>query len=275
MRYTIVLICLSLLLVACGDDSKPATKQETSTPQTEEKGTPVVKVRDPRTFGPEKPESQKIIEEASSGFKNSSDKRLGYWVGAFGKNRINLTITDIRDGNVQGYSVCAGNFRPLQGTIEKLGNESFSCVLNEPGDDQYDGIFTFELNPEKAELVGTWKPFKSEGNSERKYALVKKDWEYNAEVGKYSFASERAVDQDELWHEFEKEELGLIRNEIYARHGYSFKKKEYRYHFESKDWYFPISTDVRDQLTDIEVANIATIYDLEEYYDDYYDDFGR
>ena len=69
--------------------------------------------------------------------------------------------------------------------------------------------------------------------------------------------------------------LGYIRNEIYARHGYSFKNKGWRYEFEGLDWYVPVGIDIRDKLTDVEVANIGLIYEYESYYDDYYDEYGR
>ena len=37
----------------------------------------------------------------------------------------------------------------------------------------------------------------------------------------------------------------------------------------------PTCTDIRDKLSDIEVANIELIYDYETYFEMYYDDFGR
>ena len=53
-----------------------------------------------------------------------------------------------------------------------------------------------------------------------------------------------------------KGDLEVIRNSIYARHGYSFKNRKMRYIFDDNvDWYIPLSTDIRDQLTEIEIAN--------------------
>lgn len=66
-----------------------------------------------------------------------------------------------------------------------------------------------------------------------------------------------------------------MRNEIYARHGYCFKIKDMRYTFERRSWYMPVSTDIRDELTDTEVANIQLIDEYETYYDEYYNEFGR
>jgi pyridoxine 5'-phosphate synthase PdxJ len=66
-----------------------------------------------------------------------------------------------------------------------------------------------------------------------------------------------------------------MRNEIYARHGYSFKKLEYRQIFEKYDWYVPVSTNVDAELTPIEKANITKIQEFENYYNDYGEFDGR
>jgi len=49
-----------------------------------------------------------------------------------------------------------------------------------------------------------------------------------------------------------KEDLEIMRNEIFARHGYCFKKKHLRKQFENKDWYIPNSVDIKNDLTEIE-----------------------
>lgn len=56
-----------------------------------------------------------------------------------------------------------------------------------------------------------------------------------------------------------KDELELIRNLIYARHGYIFKNPDFKFIFDGVDWYVPISSDVSKDLTDIEIKNIELI----------------
>ena len=41
-------------------------------------------------------------------------------------------------------------------------------------------------------------------------------------------------------------ELGIARNEIYARHGYIFQLDQFRRYFESQNWYVPRYTDQSD-----------------------------
>lgn len=59
------------------------------------------------------------------------------------------------------------------------------------------------------------------------------------------------------------EELGLARNEIFARHGHVFTKEELRVYFEQKSWYFPDAA-YTDTLSPIEKYNVDLIKSREE-----------
>jgi hypothetical protein len=52
------------------------------------------------------------------------------------------------------------------------------------------------------------------------------------------------------------EDLDIMRNEIFAKHGYIFKTEKWRKYFENKEWYKPEFEDVTDKLTAIEVVNL-------------------
>lgn len=52
----------------------------------------------------------------------------------------------------------------------------------------------------------------------------------------YAIVSERKLTEEDL-KDMSKEELAILRNTIYAKHGYIFKKKEFVEHFNSQDWY--------------------------------------
>jgi hypothetical protein len=200
---------------------------------------------------------------------------LGYYTGAFGPNQITLILAEQQGQELRGYSVCAGNYRPLTGRIiEQKPGASYTLELTEPGDDPYDGTFTFTIYPAKQQLQGEWKPFKAKGNTARHYTLAAKKFRYQPTVGKWPEASQRLLTEEDVWN-YNSEELRLMRNEIYARHGYSFKIKDMRYYFEDQDWYMPVTTDIRRDLTTTEIANIELIYEFETYFDEYYDEFGR
>ncbi len=53
-----------------------------------------------------------------------------------------------------------------------------------------------------------------------------------------------------------KEELRLLRNEIFARHGYIFQSEDLANHFAQFDWYTPVSSNVFGELSAIEKANV-------------------
>jgi hypothetical protein len=59
----------------------------------------------------------------------------------------------------------------------------------------------------------------------------------------------------------------MMRNEIYARHGYHFAKYELQSHFEKKSWYKPTTTNganlYKNHFTPIERENVRLIKQYE------------
>ncbi|MEO8238560.1 MAG: YARHG domain-containing protein [Flavobacterium sp.] len=72
-----------------------------------------------------------------------------------------------------------------------------------------------------------------------------------------------------------KLDLEILRNTIFARHGFAFKTKTVRQFFDFVDWYIPVSSNVDNQLTETEKQNIAILKRFEKYATDNYDTFGR
>jgi len=93
-------------------------------------------------------------------------------------------------------------------------------------------------------------------------------------VGTYPQASKRLLKEEDV-ENLLKPDLEVMRNEIFARHGYCFKKKDLREMFEDKDWYIPNTVNVKKDLTEIEKKNIVLIKKYEKYAEEYGDDFGR
>lgn len=59
------------------------------------------------------------------------------------------------------------------------------------------------------------------------------------------------------------DELRLIRNSIFARHGYIFQSDDLKAYFSQFDWYKPRYNDVSSSLSAIERKNIKTIKSME------------
>lgn len=70
-------------------------------------------------------------------------------------------------------------------------------------------------------------------------------------------------------------DLVVIRNTIYARHGYSFKYRPLRVFFDEQEWYIPVRADIKQTFTEIEKHNIQLLLKYEKNAKEYYDYFGR
>lgn len=200
---------------------------------------------------------------------------LGSYVGAFGDNKITLLITKVAGDTIEGRSVVGGNDRPFAGTV-KLVDDTYTVAAKEPGDDKYDGVFNFTINSKQPDVVtGNWKPNVAGAHlGPKDFTLQRKAFVYLTNTGEYPQASQRLLKEEDV-NNLMKDELETMRNEIFARHGYCFKRKAQRELFEDKDWYIPNTVDVKKDLTDIEKKNIALIKRFEKYAEEYGDDFGR
>ena len=200
---------------------------------------------------------------------------LGSYVGPFGDNKITLLITKVVGDTVEGRSVVGGNDRPFMGLMSH-NNDKYNVVAKEPGNDQYDGVFEFTIDAKQPDKVtGSWKPNKPTATLKAKdYTLAKKAFVYLTDVGQFPQASKRLLTDEDV-NNLNKTDLGIMRNEIFARHGYCFKKKVFRDLFEDKDWYIPNTVDVKTELTEIEIKNILLIKRFEKYAEEFGDDYGR
>lgn len=201
------------------------------------------------------------------------EKFLGSFVGPFGDNKITMLITAVAGDSVVGRTIVANNNRPFRGTFTKDG-ETLTFSAKEPGDHKDDGEFAFTMigsSPDK--VTGSWKPFDKKRPA-KQFELSRREFKYDPSAGSFPEASQRllkAADVENLM----KEDLQFMRNEIFARHGYSFNRKELRQMFELEEWYVPNTVDIRGYLTDIEKKNIELIKRYEKYADEYGDEYGR
>lgn len=77
--------------------------------------------------------------------------------------------------------------------------------------------------------------------------------------GKYSQVSYRILKSAELTS-CSKEQLGLMRNEVFARYGYAFSQNErMRAYFKKQEWYQVEKVPLTLILTPIEKKNLLTI----------------
>lgn len=295
-----ILLVAILWLQACGGAEQASTTSSTEEQVMEETAIP---------------KEEYLEEESSIPEEQETPPYLGYYVGYFEGvdmnfdkdpvpyNKITISIDSLVDQTLFGHSVVAGNQRPFTGPYE-LAGDSIVVEANEPGDDRYDGVFSFTIHIPEEKVKGTWKANnKRLAVSSRQYDLAKRTFAYKANLElpeEVSWSNlyekhpryedkEESLTEDVLKFnasavELKKEDienmyqgdLEVIRNAIYARHGYSFKNRKMRFIFDhGVEWYMPVSTDIRSQLTSLEKKNIALLKRYEQHAERYYDVFGR
>jgi len=79
----------------------------------------------------------------------------------------------------------------------------------------------------------------------------------------YPQASGRLLSHQEL-NRMSADELAVMRNEIYARHGYIFKNPKWKDYFSQKSWYTPKYDEVEDKLSPLEKNNVLLIKKYEK-----------
>ncbi len=79
----------------------------------------------------------------------------------------------------------------------------------------------------------------------------------------YAFVSTQRVTEAELKN-YSKSQLRIMRNEIFATHGYIFQSQDLQAYFGGKSWYRPQYQNVDAKLSDIEKYNINVIKRAEE-----------
>lgn len=87
-------------------------------------------------------------------------------------------------------------------------------------------------------------------------------------------ASKQKLSEKDLKN-LRKLDMEIIKNSVFARHGYSFKKETYRDFFEQTNWYIPVSNNVDNELSPMEKDNVALLNRFIKYAEDKYDSFGR
>ncbi|MGB1247600.1 MAG: YARHG domain-containing protein [Chitinophagales bacterium] len=90
-------------------------------------------------------------------------------------------------------------------------------------------------------------------------------------------ASKELIPEKELANMY-LADLQLLRNSIYARHGYIFKTALYQEIFNERcmgTWYKPVYENVDDELTEIEKENIERILRYEKFAEEFYQSFTR
>ncbi len=62
---------------------------------------------------------------------------------------------------------------------------------------------------------------------------------------------------------YTKKQIRIMRNEIYARHGYKFASADITAHFSKMSWYHPVDDNSKVHLSDVETLNVSILKNME------------
>lgn len=85
---------------------------------------------------------------------------------------------------------------------------------------------------------------------------------YAKGYGLYPEGSKRLLNYQDVTN-LTKRQLKIMRNEIFARHGYIFTTNDMIQYFSGQSWYRPLHKDVSNKLTYIEKENVKYIKSFE------------
>jgi hypothetical protein len=118
------------------------------------------------------------------------------------------------------------------------------------------------------ELIQQQKIESLESEIEKKDAEIKaiksknKSAFYAQGSGLYPQTSMRYLTYSDISH-LNSYELKIMRNEIFARHGYIFQTRDMSDYFNAQNWYRPLFNDVSSKLSEIERTNVKFIKQYE------------
>lgn len=135
-------------------------------------------------------------------------------------------------------------------------NATGEIIMNE-SEGKGSGRFTGRLTENGKNMQGTWSRYSDGGTFSWNLSKGTSQTDYSVN-GKFPEASERYLDDGDL-SGMSQYDLKIMRNEIFARHGYIFKTDEMRSHFESQSWYTARYSNVDGMLSGIEKSNINLI----------------
>lgn len=171
----------------------------------------------------------------------------------FPKENLTFSNTIITQGDIDAlikrHNECNNIFQTLP-----IRNEPLLRKLMEHG------LIVEKKSNESDNNSQTTQPSYQENNStnSQNNKEINTPKEQSKSSCKYQQASEKILTSTDVSN-LTKTELKIMRNEIYARHGYIFKTSDLKLYFESQSWYTPRYSDVTSLLTSLEKSNIEFI----------------
>lgn len=184
------------------------------------------------------------------------------WTGMYnnGEQKISLFFQQ-KGQDVTGYSLLNGKQIKFQGKIQPKEGQ-YQLILNELGQGKEIGKFTLNYQNNHKAIEAQWVS-NDKYIRPKFFTLDARQCTYAKTSGEFPESSSELLKDADL--QVPLGHLQLLRNEIYARHGYAFQSKHWASHFSGYHWYMPCYIDVESRLTKIEKENIKRIKLVEPY----------
>lgn len=101
------------------------------------------------------------------------DTLRGVYTGNFGDGFIKIVLTYVNDKKAVGYDIHKGLQRNITGQVVQY-DDRFELTLNEPGDNEYDGIFVLNISKKDGRTNASWTANDPKIAS-KKFTLKKQD----------------------------------------------------------------------------------------------------
>jgi len=220
------------------------------------------------------------------------------------EDKITIAIESIKNNNVKGFTVVAGLTNKFTGILQD-NVDNLVLQIKQKGKEIGIGEFFLSIDKNQDYLQGEWTSLNQIEIPKRTSRLEKRAFTYDpnvvfsptrkdmtdsllstlvAQPDDYSEIYEAISMPSELIFTANPSKvklseddvsglsigsLILLRNTIFARHGYAFKKRPLRIFFEDQDWYVPISSNPKQGLTPVEKHNIKMLERYEKNYREY------
>lgn len=207
------------------------------------------------------------------------------YLGTIGTKDFKLFIDRVSGEDIEGFDVAGTNRRPVKGRIANKRTEPtglggnytvFKIILNEPGDDKWDGEFNIDLWVSDIERhgVGSWTSFNGQLTHEIKIRDRRTasesttsgappvsnlgDYHTGTFLDGFHDINARLLRPSDL-EGLSARDTGILRNFIYARHGRPFAKQMYRSYFSQFGWYRAEPSYTDSRLNGIERQNVEIL----------------
>ncbi|RPI15472.1 MAG: YARHG domain-containing protein [Ignavibacteriae bacterium] len=185
----------------------------------------------------------------------------GKYTGNINGSSWDLYISGYDGKNFRGYNTIYWPGKVVSANFTGNYDQSTGVISMFEESGKGAGRFDGQFSTDGKTMSGDWHRYSDNGSYS--WYLTKSEGSYSQDrststPGKYPEATDRLLASDDV-RNLSKWELKIMRNEIFARHGYIFKTDDMRDYFNRQSWYSGTYDNVESMLSSTEKSNIELI----------------